>query len=465
MHIFEAAGTLSNPQFPVSRVLRTGWLLLVLLAFCRPAFAADNGSSYATQLGRIQALLDARSAEGTLSGVVLVAVGGSAIYKKAFGWSDAELGAPMKTSDVFRIASVTKLITAAAALRLIDRRAMTLDTSVCGFVVHCPIPWKSVTLGELLDHSSGIPDLFESVAAAPVNETIPAIDKAISLAPATGLALTGVPGEQIAYSNFDYMLVGYAIERESRMPWIQAIETMVTRPLGMESTQYDDPWELVPKRVRGYTLGAQWDLRNAPYKDDSAYAAGGLLTTADDLLAFTNAVMAGPFMSDKLRALMLTPNSGGFGMGWQVARFWDQPVYDHSGGTDGFTSHLAYYPKVGVTIIVLSNIDSGRDAISTSCDVASLLFDKPYPILAGMKGTRELVPWALGSYAGGQSILRDGALWIYRGSDGEPHRLIVLSPTTAALADAQDVRLVWDTTARTMTGTSCGRPVLAAVHV
>jgi CubicO group peptidase (beta-lactamase class C family) len=157
----------------MSRALRAGWLLPLLLAcFCEPAAAGGNGSPYALQLARIQAFLDGRGADGTLSGVVLIAAGGSSIYERAYGWSDAELGTPMQVSDVFRIASVTKLITAATVLRLVEGRVMHLDTSVCAFVMHCPIAWKSVTVADLLDHSSGIPDLFESVPAASLDETI-----------------------------------------------------------------------------------------------------------------------------------------------------------------------------------------------------------------------------------------------------------------------------------------------------
>jgi hypothetical protein len=82
-----------------------------------------------------------------------------------------------------------------------------------------------------------------------------------------------------------------------------------------------------------------------------------------------------------------------------------------------------------------------------------------------MKSMQDLMPSTLGSYAGGRAILHDGAVWFYRGPDGVRHRLLALSPTTAALADAQDVKLVWDAATRSMAGTSCGRPLLTAAHL
>lgn len=407
-------------------------------------------------LRRALTFLTERAAEQTFSGVVLVASDASAPVVRAYGAADFELGVPMRPNSVFAIASLTKLITAATVLRLVDRGVMNLNTNVCAFVKNCPSAWSTVTIEDLLDHSSAIPDLFESISAAPLSETLPAIDKMIANAPYNTLALTGMPQKEVAYSNFNYMLFGYAIEREAGMPWGAAVRSEVTAPLNMMSTQYDDPWAIIPQRVRGYTLNEQFLVQNVEYKDDSAYAAGGLLSDATDLYRFVRGVLGGPFLSDALRRRMLDPNSGGFGLGWQVTRFWNEPVYDLSGGTTGFTSHIAYYPNEGVTIVVLSNIDSGRDAISVSCDITALAFGKSNSVLRRLRTRTLLSPSVVGDYGGGRSITKETPPR-YRDSKGDLHRLVVMAPTEAALADEQDVRLSWDSRDRAMSAFSCGR--------
>lgn len=231
----------------------------------------------------------------------------------------------------------------------------------------------------------------------------------------------------------------------------------VTEPSGMTSTQYDDPWAIISRRARGYTFGDDFKIRNVEYKDDSAYAAGGLVSDATDLYRFARGVLGDSFLSKAMRLRMLTPNSGGFGLGWQVARFWDEPVYDLSGGTTGFSSHIAYYPDRGVTIVVLSNIDSGRDAISVSCDISAMLFGKSDSVLRRMQKTGLLSPAVVGTY-GGNRVITSDAPPRYRDQKGNMHQLIVISAREAALADAQDVRLTWSSENGEMSGRSCQAP-------
>jgi CubicO group peptidase (beta-lactamase class C family) len=240
---------------------------------------------------------------------------------------------------------------------------------VCRYIRNCPAAWSRVQVRHLLSHTSGIPDLFNAIAVAPVDSTRDAIDAAIKKT--TNLALDSEPGARYAYRNFNYMLVGYVIEVASGKLWSDVLKSLVFEPARMADTAYDDVWALVPRRARGYDVrdGA---LRNTPYKDHSAFAAGGLRSTTTDMWKFAEAFLGGALVARATQRLMLTPPVGDYGLGWQVKRFFGDAMFNHSGGIDGFASHLAVYPDRHLIIVVLSNIES-EPAKLTACTIASLL--------------------------------------------------------------------------------------------
>jgi len=197
--------------------------LALVLAAGLPAAAADSaGRPPASAVTAAESYLRARADNGTLSGAVLVAQGGRPLLRMAFGVAEAEHAVPNTPDSVFRIGSLTKTVTAAAALAEVAAGRLRLEDSICGFLPSCPEPWRPVSLHHLLSHTSGVPDLFGNVEAAPVLETRRAIDQAIVAAEST--ALLAAPGEVYAYSNFNYMLVGYALEVASGKPWEEVLD-------------------------------------------------------------------------------------------------------------------------------------------------------------------------------------------------------------------------------------------------
>lgn len=303
------------------------------------------------------------------SGVVLVARGDSVLFHRAYGQADADLGIPNDVTLRFNIGSVTKPITATAVLRLAQRGALGLDHAVCRYLARCPEAWRSVTVRHLLSHHSGIPDLFGELPAAPVDSTRAVVDAAA--ARHLGDTLRFAPAERYAYSNFNYILLGYVLEVAGKAPWPQVLKREVLDPAGMVHTEYDDVWRILPGRVRGYQLRAGEPI-NTRYRDHAAYTAGGLLSTAEDLLRFSRALSAGRLLADSTLRRMVTPGLGDYGLGWQVIRVFGRTLRNHTGGLTGFASHLAHYDD-GTTIVLLSNVED-EPAKATACDLAALVF-------------------------------------------------------------------------------------------
>jgi CubicO group peptidase (beta-lactamase class C family) len=279
----------------------------------------------------------------------------------------------MRTGHRFRIGSLTKPITASAVLVAVDRGLLELDQPACQLLWSCPERWETVTVRHLLTHSSGIADHFGDLEAVPVEATARELRRVLeSLAPDE--PLRAPPGTEYAYSNFNYVLLGAVLERVVGAPWQTILRQWVFDPLGLTAMAYDDVYAIMEDRVRGYQRDDALGLRNLEYDDHAAYAAGGLLSTAGDLFRWSRGMLTGKLFRAQLVEESLTPNLGDCGYGWQVRRFFGRTTYNHTGGIDGFSSHLAHYPDDEVTIVVLSNVENDS-AILRACDLAARLFD------------------------------------------------------------------------------------------
>lgn len=342
--------------------------LFFILGLFVPCAHAQNAAA-------LDVYLQKRAHETSFNGAVLVQQRGITLLRAAYGMAEHELQVPLSPDHIFRIGSLTKPITATGILLLVDQGKLSLSDPVCTFLESCPASWEPVTVHHLLTHTSGIPDLFGNLPDAPVRETRAEIERLLTSR--NDIPLRSVPGAMYQYSNFNYMLLGYITEIVAEQFWENFLMAQVFDPLGMRNTRYDDVWTLVPERARGYAFRNN-RLEHAEYEDHSAYAAGGLRSTVDDLATWHAAYWEERLLSDTLRTAALQPYAGQYGYGWQILTLFDRSMHNHSGGIGGFSSHLAYYPSEDLRIIVLSNVE-GENAKGTACDLAALLFDATPP--------------------------------------------------------------------------------------
>ncbi|HEV2746522.1 MAG TPA: serine hydrolase domain-containing protein [Allosphingosinicella sp.] len=307
---------------------------------------------------------------GPFSGVVLVSQFGQRLFHRAYGYADAELAVPNTPGTRFAIASLTKPITAAAVLRQVEAGQMRLDASICDYVADCPAAWRRVTIEHLLSHSSGLPDLFEEISAASPEGFRAAIDEAVAAHGDRPLAHR--PGSAYAYNNFGYFLLGYALEIATGESWENAVRAAVLTPAEMADTRFGEDRTISPRPASGYRRIGPNALIAAPYRSPAAYAAGGLVATAEDLLRFDAALSNGKIVSRQTLRGMTTPRHGRYGLGWQIVTVLGKPQRNHTGQLPGFASHMARYDD-GTLIVLLSNLDN-EPAQETACDLAALTF-------------------------------------------------------------------------------------------
>lgn len=328
-------------------------LALSLLLPALPMMARAAGDDAAPET-RAAALVEPYREAGLMSGVVLVARDGQPLFRQAYGLADREWGIANTPDTHFRIGSLTKQFTAAAILLLAEAGKLTLDDPVARFLPDLPPAWAQVRLRHLLGHTSGIVNYTAMPDYLATTARLEPPPRAI-LASVAKEALLFAPGTRVEYSNTNYLLLGLVIEAASGAPYPRYLAEHVLAPAGLTQTGYDDLSAVLPRRARGYRFWhGQW--RNAPpLPVGAAYAAGGLYSTVDDLLAWDEALFGGRVISQTSLAAMGEDGGRGYGFGWYIGTAHGQRLWSHAGMVSGFLAQTDYYPEARLAVIVLAN--------------------------------------------------------------------------------------------------------------
>jgi CubicO group peptidase (beta-lactamase class C family) len=292
-----------------------------------------------------------------------VATGDSVVWMQGFGLADVEQAVPVRPETVFRIASISKPITATAVMQLVERGLVSLDDPIQRYVPSFPRkPQGEVRVRHLLTHTSGI--RHYRGAEFSLAESFPTLDRAIAVFRHDPLEFA--PGEKYLYSTYGYNLLQGVVEAASGRGFDEYLRSNIFLPAGMTSTFLEYPQELVRYRGRQYvrgTLPGSW--LNAPYVDNSVkWAGGGIISTASDIARFAIALDAGRLLKPEtlermyLSARLTNGNITGYGLGWMVSQDGVRTIVAHSGGAMGGTTYLIRDPKARTAAVLLANLDN-----------------------------------------------------------------------------------------------------------
>ena len=289
---------------------------------------------------------------------------GQIVFSRSYGWADIENQVPVTDKTLFRIGSITKPITATAALMLAERGQLDLDAPVQRYCSLFPEkPWP-VTTRELLAHMGGI-RAFRTGSSLELLSDAHYERVADSIALFAHDPLVAKPGARYEYSNYGYDLVGCVLEGASGKQFDDLLRTIIFTSAGMTATTLDDSVRIIPKRSRNYTHAKDASIRNAKSIDTSnRIPAAGLLSTADDLARFVLTMQSGRLLSaDTIRQMwseQSTPDGKptSYALGWMIHDLNGKSVIAHTGEQPGSSTILCILPGRQASFVVLANTDA-----------------------------------------------------------------------------------------------------------
>jgi len=287
-------------------------------------------------------------------GIAVVVQRGNRLRLHQAGTANLATGAPFRLGDWMRLASVAKAFSGATALALVSDGTLSLSDTVGRWLPKQPRGWSQVTLRELLQHTSGIPDFSatpefgQAVAASPFRPPPPRV-----LPTFAAPTLLFKPGTQYHYSNTDNVLVGLMVQAATGRPYAAELRRQVLKPFGLAHTALPRGARLPTPYIHGYAVAppaAPDDVTHA-FAAGWAWASGGVTATLRDANTFTRAYVRGVGVSQRTRASQFTftagrsepPGPGRNSAGLALFRYQTRcgTVYGHTGNTAGYTQFVA----------------------------------------------------------------------------------------------------------------------------
>lgn len=384
------------------------------------AAAAAGGDDRGALLERIDGLVT-ESMEATQTPGISVAVQhrGELILARGYGLADVENRVPATEHTVYRIGSVTKQFTAAAVMKLVEEGSVALDEPMTKYFPDYPVGEFHITVGQLLDHTSGIKGYTEMPAFWEQGRLDLSHEQMIELFSAEPWEFE--PGDRYQYNNSAYYLAGLLVEKASGKSYAEYLEETFFRPLGMRESHYlyNDP--IVPNRAEGYRVEDGVLLNDEPLSMHLPFAAGALGSSVLDLVRWTVALGAGDVVGPEGLEAMTTrrrlPGGAeiGYGLGLFVGEMAGHRLIEHAGGINGFLSQLAWYPDDDLIVAVLANSRSAEPG-PLQARIARAVLGVPEPDHAPVALEQDELERYAGIYDFGRSPLpatvKDGALLI-----------------------------------------------------
>ena len=338
-------------------------LIIALLCLSVPMLAIGQKRTQAITQSR--SIVKKTSKDNLFPGVaVTVAKKGKIVWSEGFGYADTKAKEAVDPAkSLFRIGSVSKPLTAAALIKLVEANKIDLDAPIQTYVPSFPKKKHTITLRQLAGHLAGIRhyrgiEFMSQKKYETVGEGLDIFKND---------PLINEPGTKYAYSSYGWNLISAAIEAAAEEEFLSFMQTAVFDPLQLTNTFPDHADREIKNRVHFYLIDNN-KIKEAPYVDNSyKWAGGGFLSTSEDLIRFAHGHIYGDYLAEGSLALLTTSQvtkagkKVNYGLGWRSGedkkgRKW----FGHSGGSVGGTSYLLIFPEEELVVVTLVNLSSAR---------------------------------------------------------------------------------------------------------
>jgi CubicO group peptidase (beta-lactamase class C family) len=372
--------------------------LLVSCSLCEPAQSKSLSADGAKLEAKVDAYVKPYLDMKVFSGAILIARHGKILLSKGYGMANYELDVANTPKTRFHLASVSKTFTAAAIMLLAERGLLSTSDPLTKYIPDYPNGDK-ITVHHLLVHTSGIPNVnnfpeyndWSRFAQTPTS----LIDKF------KNRPLNFQPGARYDYSNSNYNVLAFIIEKVSGKSYGDFLRENIFEPLGMNDTAHDGNANLLIKQVAaGYTPAGFDGFEKTPYLDWTIKTGNGsLYSTVEDLYKWDRALYTEKLLKKGTVDKIFTAHvDNSVGYGWFISRRLNRKCLRMSGRSPGFQCEIQRYVDDDTCVIVLGNNYSGAASFMIN-DIAAIAFGEPYEGLT-IQANLQIDPKSADQYVG-----------------------------------------------------------------
>ena len=311
--------------------------------------------------------IESYAKEHDFNGSILIQKDGEIRYARSFGLANIPFQVPNTLQTKYRIASITKLFTSVLVLQLHEQGRLDLHATIGTYLPdYAGEAAAKVTVHQLLNHTSGIAN-FDTVkdmetalkSGIPVYQLPRTSDELLETF--SSGKLVNPPGQVFDYNNADYVVLGKIVERLHGKSYGQVLEEKILQPLKLKDTGMLHHGDILPGLADTYFFRPDLKalVNDLPVYPENWYAAGGMYSTVNDVLAFSNAVFGGKLLKPETVALLVQPGLDDYGYGlWSYTmkvHGKEHRVVKRPGQIMGAQAQLFRFLDQDITIILLSN--------------------------------------------------------------------------------------------------------------
>lgn len=312
-------------------------------------------------LDSARAILAAWRAGHEIPGIsAAIAMDGKLLWTGGFGLAQVQNAVPATAETRYRIGSISKPISAVAALQLVQQHRLDLDVPIRRYLPDLPPALGALTMRQLMSHTAGVrhyrgDEFLSDVAYPDVKSSLSIFEHDPLLFP---------PGTKFSYSTYGYVLASAVTVAAAGVPYTQLVRDSIIDRLGLTGLAAEHKGEILAHQASFYER-RDGELVNAPEVDlSNKWAGGGYDSTPADLVRFALALLDGKLLRPAMVDSMFTPqrtNDGKpvvYGLGWFIGQDGEgRRVIQHTGGSMGATSVLLFYPERKLVVSIIGNVD------------------------------------------------------------------------------------------------------------
>lgn len=434
--------------------------LTTKLLLCALMFTA--GYAQTPDKAKFEQFFDRLAEKNKAMGSLTLAKDGNVLYSRAIGYSQINgiEKKPVSETTRYRIGSITKMFTAAMIFQLVEENKLKLTDTLDKFFPQIPNAQK-ITIAQMLGHRSGILDLtrtgdFRSWKTQPKTK-----DEIVAII-AKGKPVFE-PGEKAEYSNSNYLLLGYVVEKADGRSYQDALKQRITLKIGLKDTYLGAGFVDASKNESlSYNFVGDWKEEAVTHLSIPS-GAGAIISTPNDLTRFIQALFDGKIVSKESLDQMKPRDE--YGLGINQYPLGGKTLYGHGGAIDGFRSLLVYLPEERLALAYTSN-GINYPANNIVSGVLDIYWNKPFeiPTFETVSVSAEVLDKYVGVYSSPEvpfklTITRDGSTLLAQPTGQTPFPFEAVAQDKFKL-DARGIVLEFDAAKTQMTFKRGGRDVV-----